>query len=367
MIKIGIIGCGTIADAHATMISLFPGCEIVSVCDSEELMARQLSERFGIKHYFDDAQKMLASTQLDVVHITTPPQSHFKLGKLCLDAGCHVYVEKPFTVNTAEAEQLIQVAEERKLKLTVGTDGQFSHVARRMRALIKNGILGGPPVHMEDYYCYDLGEEHYAKAILGDKEHWVRKLPGQLLHNNISHGIAKIAEFLTGDNLKVMAHGFTSPFLKRINEFDIIDELRVIINDDDKTTAYFTFSSQMRPLLKEFRIFGPRNGMIVDQNMQSLIILPGKKYVSYLEKFVPLNNFARQYRKNIFLNAKYFLRRDFHMKSGMRYLIQAFYESIINNSPPPIPYREIVLTSKIMDLIFAQIRPQIRNGPLPIP
>ena len=66
-----------------------------------------------------------------------------------------------------------------------------------MRALVESGYLGGAPVHMESYYGYDLGEPSYARALLGDQQHWVRRLPGKLLHNIISHGIARIAEFLT--------------------------------------------------------------------------------------------------------------------------------------------------------------------------
>ena len=48
---------------------------------------------------------------------------------------------------------------------------------------------------MESYYCYDLSEPGYATALLGDQQHWVRRLPGKLLHNIISHGVARIAEF----------------------------------------------------------------------------------------------------------------------------------------------------------------------------
>jgi len=86
----------------------------------------------------------------------------------------------------------------------------------------------------------------------------VRSLPGKLLQNIISHGIARIAEFWEGDTPRVIAHGFVSPVLKQIGEHDIIDELRVILSDDKGTTAYFTFSSQMRPSLHQFRIYGRR-------------------------------------------------------------------------------------------------------------
>lgn len=354
MIKAAIVGCGKIAAAHAWAISLIPDTEIVGVCDNEELMAKQLYERFKIKRYFRDIHDMLEAARPDVVHITTPPQSHFEIGKICLNAGCHAYIEKPFTINTNEADQLIRLAEQNKLKVTVGTDEQYTHVAIRMRKLINDGYLGGPPVHMEVYYCYDLGDERYARLFLANKTHWVRRLPGQLMHNIISHGIAKIAEFLTGDNIQVIAHGFTSDFLRGIGENDLIDELRVIINNDNKTTAYFTFSTQMRPLLREFRIYGPKNGLIINQGHHSLIKVPGENYVSYLDKFIPLNYYAKQYRKNMMANAKLFLKRDFHMKSGLNRLIELFYRSISSNSPLPISYREILLTSKIMDSIFAQ-------------
>src|SRR5258708_15506743 len=116
-----------------------------------------------------------------------------------------------------------------------------------MRALIESGYLGEAPVHMESYYGYDLGGQSYARALLGDQQHWVRRLPGKLLHNIISHGIARIAEFLRCDHPHVIAHGFTSPFLNGIGETDIVDELRVMICEEERTTAYFTFSSQMRP------------------------------------------------------------------------------------------------------------------------
>ena len=81
------------------------------------------------------------------------------------------------------------------------------------------------------------------------------------MQNIISHGIARIAEFLSGDSPEVIAHGFVSPLLKSMGESEIIDELRVIISEQAGTTAYFTFSSQMRPALHEFRIYGTKNGL----------------------------------------------------------------------------------------------------------
>ena len=354
MLKTAIVGCGKIADAHAVQLQRIEGARIVAVCDREPLMARQLADRFGGRCY-SSLTELLDESRPDVVHITTPPASHFDLAKLCLDRGCHVYVEKPFTLSVDEAQILVTAAGDQGLKLTAGHDDQFTHVARRMRRLVEDGYLGGAPVHMESYYCYDLGEPGYARALLGDKQHWVRRLPGRLLHNIISHGIARIAEFLTGDSPLVIAHGSVSPLLKSLGETDITDELRVIISDQGRTTAYFTFSSQMRPSIHQFRIYGPKNGLALDQDKEILLKLRGRRFQSYGEKFIPPAVFAVQHLANLATNARTFLARDFHMKSGMKYLIESFYRSINDGTPPPIPYREIVLTARIMDAIFAQL------------
>ncbi len=362
MLKVGIVGCGKIADSHASQIKRIEGCEIVGVCDREPLMAQQLYERFPIRAYYRDVTELLAQAQPDLVHITTPPDSHYDIARTCLEWGCHVYVEKPFTVHAYEAEALIGLAERKGLKITAGHDDQFRPATRRMRKLVQAGFLGEGPVHMESYYGYEISRSGYAGALLGDKQHWVRKLPGKLLHNIISHGIARIAEFLTTDSPEVMAYGFTSPQLRSMGESEIIDELRVIIAEEQRTTAYFTFSSQMRPSLHQFRLYGTKNGLVLDQDQETLVKLRGAKFKSYAETFVPPLIMADQYLKSLFTNLKIFAARDFHMKSGMKYLIEAFYRSIVDGAPDPIPHQEIVRTARIMDAIFAQLEPKHVDG-----
>jgi predicted dehydrogenase len=372
MLKVGLIGCGKIADDHLQQIRRVAGAQVIAVCDLEILMARQLAERFGIQGVFSSVGEMLAACHPDVVHITSPPQTHFVLATQCLEAGCHVYVEKPFTLTAADAEKLVTLARNRSMKITAGHDLQFSPAAVRMRELVKSGYLGGRPLHLESYYCYDLTDPRYAKALLGDRKHWIRHLPGKLLQNVISHGIARIAEFVSSDSPNVMAKGFVSPVLESLGETEIVDELRVVI-DDDEVTAYFTFSSQMRPALNALRLYGSRNGLEVNQDFDTVIKLPGKALPSYANKFVPPFRLALQQFGNLTKNMRRFLSNDFHMKSGMKHLIELFYESITQNSEPPIPPREIVLTAKIMDSIFTQLDAQRAesafNAPpiLPVP
>lgn len=357
MLRVGIIGCGRIADAHAVEILKITDAKLVGACDNEPLMARQLCERFNAGRHFGDVAEFLETVRPDVVHVTSPPLAHLALGRQCLEAGCNVMFEKPFTLNTGEVEELIGIAEWKNLKITVDHNVQFTPSALKMRELIKSGYLGGPPVHVESIWCYSYGDAGYAKALLGEKTHWVRNLPGKMLHNIVSHGISKIAEFMTDDQLSVMAYGFSSKVLQELNETEIQDELRVIIHDRRPVTGYFTFSTQMGPPIHQLRVYGPKASLVVDDLHETLINVTGN-YKSYLNHFVPPMVDARQYFKNSISNIMKFIKRDGYFEYGRKHLIESFYRSITQGEPVPIPYREIIVVSKIMDRIFEQLRAQ---------
>jgi predicted dehydrogenase len=355
MIKAALIGCGLVADQHMAQIQRVPGAQIVGVCDTEPLMARQLADRFHVPNYFSDVSEMLKSARPDVVHVTTPAQTHFPLGKLCLEAGCHVYMEKPFTVTAPQAEELIALAESRGLRITAGHNLQFHPESIRLRELVKSGFLGSPPRHIECVQCFSHDDPTYGKALLGDRTHWVRSLPGSLLQNLISHGVARIAEYLPDGRPTVIAHTYSSAYLKSLGQTDIVDELRCIIYAGDDTTAYFTFSTQIAGN-NQICLYGAKASLTADSTNRMVIPIRPKGYKSYLRYFLMPLVYAGHYRRNSWYNIKRFLKKDFHMDYGMKMLIQSFYQSIQDKTPPPIPYREILATARMMDDIFAQIR-----------
>lgn len=357
MLKVGIIGCGRIADAHAVEILKVPGAKLVAACDREPLMAKQLCERFRIGRPYGDVAELLARERPDIVHVTSPPHTHLDLGRQCLEAGCSVMFEKPFALHAGETEELIGTAEKKGLKITVDHNVQFTPAARTMRELVRSGYLGGPPVHVESVWCYSYGDAGYAKALLGEKTHWVRMLPGKMLQNIASHGISKIAEFLTGESLQVMAHGFSSKVLRDLDETEIMDELRVIIHDSQPVTAYFTFSTQVGPPLHQLRLYGPKASLVVDDLHETLVRVTGN-YKSYLNHFIPPLIDAGQHLRNSLDNIAKFIRGDGYFEAGRKHLIESFYRSVSQGAPVPIPYREILLVSRIMDRIFAQLENQ---------
>ena len=80
-----------------------------------------------------------------------------------------------------------------------------------MRRLLRMDSLGGKPIHLESYFSYDLGDKTYVGALLGNRDHWVRQLPGQLLHNLLEPWHRKLAEFLDDDLTEIDCYRRSKP------------------------------------------------------------------------------------------------------------------------------------------------------------
>jgi predicted dehydrogenase len=192
--------------------------------------------------------------------------------------------------------------------------------------------------------------------MLGSRNHWVRQLPGQLFHNIISHGIAKLAEFLDDELREIVATAHQSDELQSLGAKEVMDELRVLIRDKSGRTAVFCFSTQVKGL-NLLRAYGPSGSITADIVTGSLIRNSSRAYKSYLTYFIPPLRSAGEHFRNTGRNIVNFARRRLYQDFGMKELIERFYDSIQLDGPVPIPYREIVLTARIMDRVFAQIYP----------
>ncbi|MCK7480606.1 MAG: Gfo/Idh/MocA family oxidoreductase [Candidatus Moduliflexus flocculans] len=300
-----------------------PGCEIVAACDTDELMAGQLADRFHVPTVFTDAGRMLQEAKPDAVHITTPAQSHFPLGRMCLEAGCHVYMEKPFAETAAETDILLRLAAEKRLHITVGHNLQFNPEAVRMRELVKSGFLGGPPIHMEAVQCYSHDDPTYGRIVLADPNHWVRRLPGSLSQNLISHGISKLAEFLTGDDPRIISLSFSSPYPewpgthRRRGRGPRDHSGRA---GDHRVLPLHHAVRHRQQRAAPVRKVGRTWSWTTPTGPSSAISPSG--YKSYMRYFFAPWTDAREQLRNSSRNMKLFVRNDFHMDYGMKKLMQ---------------------------------------------
>jgi hypothetical protein len=172
----------------------------------------------------------------------------------------------------------------------------------------------------------------------------------------LSHGIAKLAEFLDGENVEVVARAHQSEKLRSMGGQEVVDELRVLIRDRRGTTAFFCFSTQLKPGMNRLLVCGPANSFTVDHISGTVIRNRNRSCKSYLTFFLPPLINAMEYFKAAWVNVADFLKKKLHQDFGMKELIEQLYHSIRSDGPPPISYREILLTARIMDEIFVQVR-----------
>jgi hypothetical protein len=102
-------------------------------------------------------------------------------------------------------------------------------------------------------------------------------------------------------------------------------------------------------------LYGPEGSIVVDHISGTVVRNKYRPCKSYLTYFLPPFRAAREYLRNARINVTNFVRQRLHQDFGMKELIERFYNSVRSDSPPPIPYREIIFTARIMDEIFVQI------------
>jgi predicted dehydrogenase len=99
-------------------------------------------------HVTSDSNELLRATDVDAIAVVTPVRTHYELAKAALENGKHVFVEKPFTCTSAQAEELIELADRKNLKIMVDHTFLFTGAVKRIRQFIEDGTLG-------DLYYYD--------------------------------------------------------------------------------------------------------------------------------------------------------------------------------------------------------------------
>jgi len=148
MIRVGVIGYGYWGPNIVRNLHGVDSVKVEMVCDKSESRLAQARKAYpGIRTVTDSAE-VLRSPDIDAVAVITPVWSHYELAKQALENGKHVFIEKPFTSSSAQAEELIELAARKKLTIMVDHTFLFTGAVRKIRELTKSGALG-------DLYYYD--------------------------------------------------------------------------------------------------------------------------------------------------------------------------------------------------------------------
>ena len=166
MLKVGVIGYGYWGPNIIRNFHGLPDCKIVSVCDkSPEALQRVSSSYSGIK-VTRDIGDILTSKDIDAVAIVTPVSTHYELARQCLANGKHVFVEKPFTTTASQAEELIELAAQKRLTVMVDHTFLFTGAVRKIKELIDQSALG--PLYYYDSVRVNLGLFQHDVNVIWD-------------------------------------------------------------------------------------------------------------------------------------------------------------------------------------------------------
>ena len=147
-LRIGVIGYGYWGPNVVRNLHGLDNCQLVAICDSNPAKLQGARQARPDVELTGDCSELLTSTQIDAIAVVTPVWTHFDLAKSALQNGKHVFVEKPFTSTTQQAEELIELATRNRLKIMVDHTFLFTGAVRKIRQLVDNDTLG-------NLYYYD--------------------------------------------------------------------------------------------------------------------------------------------------------------------------------------------------------------------
>ncbi|MBT1515625.1 Gfo/Idh/MocA family oxidoreductase [Bradyrhizobium sp. SRL28] len=187
-IRTAIVGTGYIAEFHARSIREAAGVELIATCDANLGRAQAFAGAWNIPRAFDSLSKMLKEAEIDCVHILTPPDLHFSLARQALEAGVHVFLEKPMCTSAAEADELVALAAERGLYLGVSHNFLFSAAFQRLREAVHSKELG-PIDHITFNHFYELGQIRF-----GPFDNWMLRNPGNVILETGPHLVSALLD-----------------------------------------------------------------------------------------------------------------------------------------------------------------------------
>jgi len=142
MVKFGVVGYGYWGPNVVRNLDRLESAEVVAVCDKSPASRKKVAKAYPDVLVTEDSAELISSPDIDAVAVVTPVWTHYELAKAALLNGKHVFVEKPFTSNAAQAQELIELAAQRNLKIMVDHTFLFTGAVTKIKQLLDDGSLG---------------------------------------------------------------------------------------------------------------------------------------------------------------------------------------------------------------------------------
>jgi predicted dehydrogenase/nucleoside-diphosphate-sugar epimerase len=335
-LRVGIVGAGKMATNHALAIGRCTTAGgVMAIADPTENALRSLSKIVPGAKRFGNLTDLLAGAEIDVIHICTPPSSHAALATEALEAGCHVYVEKPFAESVAEADQILRLARQRGLAVAAGHQLLYERPTR-VAAKLMSAL--GRVTHIESYFSFRA----------------VRRAPGgrvplasdlQLL-DILPHPVYLLLHFLDLGN-----SGFPELVALDVGERGT---LHALIRQG-QITASLVVTLEGRPVESYVRIVGTNGSLFADyvRGTVQRQLGPG---TSGIDKILAPYRLAGQLiRGTTSAIAARLLDRQ-RSYPGLVEAFDSFYRAIRNGEVSPITEQNIIDTSRLWEKVAVALR-----------
>jgi len=194
--RTAVIGGGKISEQHLRALRTIEGVQLTGICDLSPALAQFTAERFGVAAWYTDYRAMLETGDVDVVHVLTPPATHDRIVRDCLENGHHVIVEKPIALSNAGFRDLWELAASKGLRLVENQNYRCNEPVQKLKSAISAGTIGAIE-EIEVRMVLNVREGgRYADENLPHPSH---QLPAGVIHEFISHLTYLLLHFLPED------------------------------------------------------------------------------------------------------------------------------------------------------------------------
>ena len=142
MVKFGVVGYGYWGPNVVRNLDRLDETKVVAVCDKSSAARRKVAKAYPDVLVTGDPTELMTSPEIDAIAVVTPVWTHYELAKAALQNGKHIFVEKPFTSNAAQAQELIDLAARKNLKIMVDHTFLFTGAVQKIKQLLQDGALG---------------------------------------------------------------------------------------------------------------------------------------------------------------------------------------------------------------------------------
>lgn len=240
-LRVAVIGIGFLGVQHIEAIRRLPNTQVVAIVGRNLGKTQRQAKELGIERAFDSVEAMLTSDiEVDVIHNCTPNNLHYSINKQIIEAGIHLYAEKPFTLDADESAELVKLIKEKNVKCGINFNYRQNIIVAEMRERVKKALIGHPWfVHVEylqDWLLYETDYDWRMNPEVGG--------PSRAIADIGSHCFDTIQYILDERIIQVEVK-----MLQKFAERKDGDQTRQIKNEDG-ATILVTFESGLMGLIR---------------------------------------------------------------------------------------------------------------------